>query len=71
MELLPENAHFRFYRQNTDKNRKCPKIADRPLIRRGMVDFVMKFLETLPWKWPLPVLLPENRKSQKFANGFK
>ena len=47
------------------KTGSTPKIVERPLIRRRMIDFLMKILGTIPWKCPLPVLSSENRSDRK------
>ena len=47
------------------KTGSTPKIVDRPLIRRRMIDFLMKILGTIPWKCLLPVLSSENRSDRK------
>ena len=36
----------------------------KPLIRRGISDFLMKILETIPEKSQLPVLLPKSAKPE-------
>ena len=57
-------------RQKTDKKtgkiETWSYISVIPLIRRGIIDFLIKILGTIPQKSQLPVLSPKNRLNRKF-----
>ena len=46
----------RFKPDIIDETRSLPRIVDRPLFRRTMVNFLMKILGTIPWQYPHPLL---------------
>ena len=56
--FFPSDVNFRFYRRKTGS---YLKVVDGPLIRRRIIDFLMKILGTIPLKCLLPVLLSKNR----------
>ena len=53
-------------RQKTGKIETWSYISVIPLIRRGIIDFLIKILGTIPQKSQLPVLSPKNRLNRKF-----
>ena len=43
--FFPSDVNFRFYRRKTGNYQK---VLDRPLIRRRIIDFLMKILGNIP-----------------------
>ena len=63
-----------FNHRKATKTGSDPKIVDIPLIRRLMVDLLMKVLGTLPWKSLLPFLSLKTDKTGsalKYVNRLK